>query len=82
MEGRGEKEGLGWWGEGAGEREEEELNQDLSLLEAVITAPPAIKRRTSFPGLSKGADTETKGYMIRQGPREHAGRSSSPKALS
>lgn len=52
------------------------------MLEAVITAPPTIKRRTSFPGLSKGADTETKGYMIRQGPREHAGRSSSPKALS
>lgn len=51
------------------------------MLEAVITAPPTIKR-TSFPGLSKGADTETKGYMIRQGPREHAGRSSSPKALS
>ena len=52
------------------------------MLEAVITAPPTIKRTTSFPGVNKGADTETKGYTIRQGPREHAGRSSSPKALA
>lgn len=69
-------------GRGRGREGKEELTQDLSLLEAVITAPPMIKRRTSFPGLNKGADTETKGYTIRQGPREHAGRSSSPKALS
>ena len=40
------------------------------MLEAVITAPPTIKRTTSFPGVNKGADTETKGYTIRQGPRE------------
>lgn len=45
MEGGGQKrDEVG----GEREREEEELTQDLSLLEAVITAPPTIKRRTSF----------------------------------
>lgn len=42
-------------------------------------AQPRIERKISLPGLNKGADTETKRYIIRhkEGPREEAGGSSS-----